>query len=261
MERILKLNHSKLEIFDFHRHFRDIESFERDIKRFNIKKFCIMPTVIENDFIDILSYIERTKPIYEKFKEKIKVFGCLDFTKDKIFNLELLEKQKENLNIQGVKLHPEQRFKLKKKSLKPYFDVISESMGLDIPIYIHTDWPLIKEYGFAPRSLKDTFGKIVSFFPEFQYIIGHAGGSGAFLNIWKLCKKHSNVYIETSMAPTTSPLEEVIWKIGPERLLFGSNFPYSSTSVEIRKIQSLYKISDVDKKKILELNAEVLFEK
>ncbi|TXT53385.1 MAG: hypothetical protein BAJALOKI2v1_1000008 [Promethearchaeota archaeon] len=117
----------------------------------------------------------------------------------------------------------------------------------------------MKENGFAPRSLKETFEKIVSFFPDFQYIIGHAGGSGAFLDIWKTCKRHPNVYIETSMAPTTSPLEEVIWKLGPERILFGSNFPYCSTSVEIRKILSLYKVSDEDKKQILESNAEVLF--
>ena len=63
------------------------------------------------------------------------------------------------------------------------------------------------------------------------------------------------------MAPVTSPLEEVIWKIGPERLLFGSNYPYCATSIELVKLQSLYKVSDDDIRIILESNAEVLFEK
>jgi predicted TIM-barrel fold metal-dependent hydrolase len=61
------------------------------------------------------------------------------------------------------------------------------------------------------------------------------------------------------MAPVTSPLEEVIWKFGPERLLFGSNYPFCATSIEIVKIFSLYKICDEDKRSILQSNAEVLF--
>jgi predicted TIM-barrel fold metal-dependent hydrolase len=63
------------------------------------------------------------------------------------------------------------------------------------------------------------------------------------------------------MAPVTSPLEEVVWKVGPERLFFGSNFPYCATSIELVKILSLYQVTDADKKMILESNAEVLFSK
>jgi len=120
---------------------------------------------------------------------------------------------------------------------------------------------LVEKRRYAPSPTKLTFDKIVSFFPEFRFIMGHAGGSGAYLNVWKSCKKFSNVYIETSMAPVTSPLEEVVWKVGPERLLFGSNYPYCATSIELVKILSLYQVTDSDKKMILESNAEVLFPK
>jgi predicted TIM-barrel fold metal-dependent hydrolase len=249
----------KFQLFDFHRHASTIEEFDKNLNQFNIGRFCLMPCHQTNDFQNLSSYIEKIKPYREKFKENALIFGALDFAKDKEQNSTLLEKQKRALDIKGIKLHPEQGFIINKKSLKPYFAAISDVLGYDAPIYIHTDWPLLEEKGYAPDLNKDNFDKIVSFFPEFKYIMGHAGGSGAYLNIWKSCKKFPNVYIETSMAPVTSPLEEVIWKFGPERLLFGSNYPFCATSIEIVKIFSLYKICDEDKRSILQSNAEVLF--
>jgi predicted TIM-barrel fold metal-dependent hydrolase len=166
----------------------------------------------------------------------------------------LLEKQKVKLDISGIKIHPQQKFKLQKEFLKPYFNLISELFGTDFPIYIHMDWPLREKEGFAPRVKKNTFNKFPSYFPDFTFIMGHAGGSGDYLKIWKTCKKYPNIYIETSMAPTTSTLEEVIWKIGPERLLFGSNYPFCGTDVELMRIQALHNVTDNQKKLILAKN-------
>jgi len=261
MKQNLYLNIPEYKIFDFHRHISNLSEFEQDLIDFNIGKFCLMPTTIENDFENISTYIENVKPYYEKYKDKALIFGALDFSNDYNYNKELLEKQKRSVNIKGIKLHPEQGFELNKKFLKPYFRAISDIFGFDIPIYIHTDWPLKEEERYAPESIKKTFDKIVSNFVDFKFIMGHAGGSGAYLNVWKSCKKFSNVYLETSMSPVTSPLEEVIWKIGPERLLFGSNYPYCATSIELVKLQSLYKVADEDIRMALESNAEVLFSK
>jgi len=261
MNRNLYLNIPEYKIFDFHRHMANLSEFEQNLNDFNIGKFCLMPTTIENDFENISTYIEKVKLYYEKYKDKAFIFGGLDFSNDYNYNKELLEEQKKSVNIKGIKLHPEQGFELNKKFLTPYFRAISEVLGYNAPIYIHTDWPLQEEQRYAPESIKNTFDKIVSSFSDFQFIMGHAGGSGAYLNVWKSCKKFSNVYLETSMSPVTSPLEEVIWKIGSERLLFGSNYPYCATSIELVKLQSLYKITDEDVRMVLESNAEVLFSK
>ena len=259
MKQKLYLNIPEYKVFDFHRHIANLSEFEQNLEDFNIGKFCLMPTTIENDFENISTYIENIKPYYEKYKDKAFIFGALDFSNDYDYNKELLEKQKRSVNIKGIKLHPEQGFELNKKFLKPYFHAISDIFGYTIPIYVHTDWPLTEAKGYAPESIKNTFSIIVTNFPDFKFIMGHAGGSGAYLNVWKSCKKFSNVYLETSMAPVTSPLEEVIWKIGPERLLFGSNYPYCATSIELVKLYSLYKITDEDIRMALESNAEVLF--
>ncbi|MHA1805484.1 MAG: amidohydrolase family protein [Promethearchaeota archaeon] len=249
------------ELFDFHCHASNLDDFDNYLNRFNIGKFCLMPTVMANDFNNINEFIERIKPLKKKFGARAITFGCMDFNKDAEKNKELLENQKATMKIQGIKIHPEQGFKINKNFLKPFFKCILDVLGQDTPIYIHTDWPLLEEKGFRPNGLKATFNKIVSFFPEFTFIMGHAGGSADYLNIWKSCKKYSNVLVETSMAPTTSPLEEIIWRIGPERLLFGTNYPYCLPSSEIVKIFSLYQVSDAERKLILNSNAEVLFSK
>jgi len=259
MNKILEVNIPDYKLFDFHRHISNIESFDKNLKEFNIGSFCLMPSMIDNDFEDISNYINKIKPFVKKYADRAIIFGALDFIKGYEDNLEILMEQSKEINIKGIKLHPEQIFKIKKDNLEPYFKALSEILGNNIPIYIHMDWPLLEENRYAPNGKKNTFNKIVTFFPDFKYIMGHAGGSGDYLNVWKSCKKFSNVYIETSMAPVTSTLSEVVWKIGPKRLLFGSNYPYCGTSIELIKILCMYQVSDADKKAILESNWEVLF--
>ncbi len=259
MDKNLDFDVPKYKIFDYHRHISTLNGFEDNLKKFNIGRFCLMPTMIENDFQNIPSFIEKVKPYHIKYKEQAVIFGALNFSKDIEYNLNLLKQQQQELAIKGIKIHPEQGFKLEKQLLTPYFNAITEVLGRNIPVYIHMDWPLIEEKGYAPFSNKETFDKVASFFPDFKFIMGHAGGSGQYRNVWKTCKKFPNVFIETSMGPSTSPLEEVVQKIGPERVLFGSNYPHCGTSVELVKILCLHDVSDADKKTILESNWEVLF--
>ncbi|MHA1150781.1 MAG: amidohydrolase family protein [Promethearchaeota archaeon] len=246
-------------IFDCHRHVSStIEDFDANIEEFNIDKFCLMPSMIEGDFYDLPKYIKKLKPYVEKYKKNVKIFGFLNFSESYSDILEMLDTQKRELNIVGIKIHPYQKFLIDKAQLNPYFKAINEIFGNNLPIYIHLDWPLLPTR-YAPQGKKNTFNKIVSFFPEFTFIMGHAGGSGDYLNIWKSCKKYSKIYIETSMAPVDSTLSEVVWKVGPERLLFGSNYPYCGTNIELVKILCMYKVSEADKRAILSSNWEAIF--
>jgi len=258
MKARISLEIPNYDIFDFHRHVSIMEEFEKNITKFNIKRFCLMPSMLEDDFNDLEAYIEKTTPYIQKYGERAIIFGFIDFSLNADQNKELLTEQKKKINIRGIKIHPEQAFNINRKSLDPFFRAIADILGY-IPIYIHMDWPLLEENGYAPQGKKKTFNRIVSFFPEFNFIMGHAGGSGDYLNVWKSCKKYPNVYIETSMAPVTSTLSEVVWNVGTEKLLFGSNYPYCGTSVEIVKILNMYKVSEKEKRAILESNWEGLF--
>ena len=126
----------RFKIFDFHRHASEMNDFEKNLKEFNVGKFCLMPTTLENDFQDILSYIEKIKLYHDKFKDDAIIFGAIDFSQNKESNLELLDKQREKVNIKGIKIHPDQRFEIKKIKLKPYFDAISDILGQDVTEYL-----------------------------------------------------------------------------------------------------------------------------
>ncbi|MFX1298718.1 MAG: amidohydrolase family protein, partial [Promethearchaeota archaeon] len=89
-------------------------------------------------------------------------------------------------------------------------------------------------------------------------IMGHAGNSDSYRHIHKVLKKHSNVIIETSMAPTPAELEKAIWKRGAHRIIFGSNEPYCAFNKEFKLIEVL-NISLPEKYLIYGKNALKLF--
>jgi predicted TIM-barrel fold metal-dependent hydrolase len=260
MKQKLDFDIEKYKIIDSHCHLTsNFEDMQKNLEIFNIEKFCLMPTVIENDFFELSNFFKKLKPINSKFKNACLIFGALNFLKSPEENREIMLNQRDKEKIRGIKFHYEQNFILDKKYLRPYFQVIEDVFGYEIPIYIHTDWPLVGER-LKPMKLKDSFSKFPDYFPDFKFIMGHGGGSGAYVSIWKVCKKYSNVYVESSMCPTTQSLEEVIWRVGDDRVLFGSNFPYCGTSIEVVKILSMYQVSDEDRKNIFYNNAKELFE-
>ena len=192
MKQELKLEIPSFKIFDFHRHIsKNLGDFQNNLINFNIDRFCLMPSMIEGDFQDLESYINKIKLYIQKYDQRAIIFGFLDFSQDSEKNIELLNTQKKELSIKGIKIHPEQGFIIDKQYLLPYFKAVNEILGINAPIYVHMDWPLLKENRYAPQGKKNTFNKLVSYFPEFRFIMGHAGGSGDYLNIWKSCKSFS----------------------------------------------------------------------
>ena len=70
MKKKLELNVPDFKLFDFHRHVSDIELFDKNLTEFNIDKFCLMPSMIENDFQDIPKYVEKLIPYYRKYTKR-----------------------------------------------------------------------------------------------------------------------------------------------------------------------------------------------
>jgi len=158
---------------------------------------------------------------------------------------------------QGVKIHPLQNFSISKAQLEPYLEIVQKNK---IPLYIHTDWVPSAEFGKYRINLNETFGKITDMYPGITFIMGHAGNSDSWVNIWKLLQKRPNVYVETSMAPSPGELEKIVQKIGPNRILFGSNFPFCEPNVELMKIIMLNHVSDEEKNQIVYNNALKIME-
>ncbi len=137
----------------------------------------------------------------------------------------------------GVKLHPRaQNFDpLDRK----YYWIYREIEDAGKPVLFHTR-KTVPTF-IRSRKLKASFFdpdrivKLSSKFSGIDFIIGHfAGLSGPAL---EYIKKEDNLYTETSIFGTTFAVRRISEKIGVEKIIFGSDSPYSDQELELLKIK------------------------
>nr|MDO8088022.1 amidohydrolase family protein [Candidatus Sigynarchaeum springense] len=249
-----------LEVHDFHRHVEIVDV--GDMNAYHVTSACILPSWREyrsssfdaypsNDFTNIFWYKAGVQALRKKFagwNGGFFVFIPIDFQG----GVGKFKRDVDELNPAGVKLHPLQCFPLDKDFLDPYFQTIEESGLL---VHVHTDWPSSTEFGKFKPVLGATFGKLARWYPDVIFVMGHAGNNDSYLNIWKIVKQCPNCVVETSMAPTPAELDRIIARVGADRIVFGSNFPYCNSAVEITRVLALHRASAEDKQRILGENA------
>ena len=113
-----------------------------------------------------------------------------------------------------------------------------------LPVLFHTGEELARPLQIA---------YVAKQFPKIPVILGHMGLWVAIESI-PAAKLSENVYLETSIQGEMPALEEAVIELGVERILFGTDIPFSTYRIEFSKIESL-EISEEDKKKILGGNA------
>lgn len=109
--------------------------------------------------------------------------------------------------------------------------------------------PILSHYAFN--------AEIANRYPEAKFIWAHAVGNPP--NMIALAQAAKNVYFDTCQ--TRAPygcIEEMTEKIGVDRIVFGSDQPYSDAAHRLGLILSA-RISDEDKRKILGLNTLKLY--
>lgn len=145
----------------------------------------------------------------------------------------------------GVKLHTRsQNIDVMDKKYWPIFDEIAKSGK---PLLFHT------RSGQNPITEPDHVSLIADEFQDMKIIIGHFG-EGSKVTAERV-KNHENLYLETSIMSLTSVRVNRIYDIvGAEKILFGSDVPYSDQDVEILKIRKS-KMSDEDKELVFYKNA------
>jgi len=99
--------------------------------------------------------------------------------------------------------------------------------------------------------------EIAERFPTIKFAMLSMGGAD-WLNGVAAAAKTVNLYLEASGDLNPNKIKHAYEAVGPNRLLFGSNWPYSDPALTIGLIEDA-DISDGDKKRIFELNAIKLF--
>ena len=179
-----------------------------------------------------------------------------------------------------------------------FWDIFAAAESLDVPIYLHPNTPSARMYepfaewglegaiyGFAIETslhlLRIIFAGVFDRFPRLRVVVGHLGeglpywffridvfhaanvASGRYPNVKKLRKKPSE-YIKDSIWVTTSgmawepPILYCQKVLGMERVLYAMDYPYQFVPAEVRVTDDL-PISDAEKRKLYQTNAEAVF--
>jgi hypothetical protein len=131
------------------------------------------------------------------------------------------------LGMRGIKLHPEiDHFNLDERLLGPIFD---KARDYGVPIIFHS--------GHTTNTDPLAIGCLASQYPKVPVILGHMGCTTATRQAATAAAQFENVYLETSTVCRMShPFAPAVLKVGPDKVLYGSDHPYSPFQMEIEKL-------------------------
>lgn len=149
--------------------------------------------------------------------------------------LEELERIKE-MGLKGIKLHPDyQCFFVDEEKMIPIYKKAAQ-LGLIILFHAGYDFGFSAPYHCMPTTLSKALKYI-----DTPVIAAHWGGLCAGNEvIEKLCSLP--LYFDTSFGYGTKPREEalrIIEKHGTDRILFGSDSPWHTPSMEMKLLNTL----------------------
>ena len=131
--------------------------------------------------------------------------------------------------------------------LRPVLDIARQN---NLPILFHTG-----DFSYtAPMMLMEIFRA----YADVKFIIGHMGSHHFWLDTIELLKTFPNTYTDTSGMQSPLILRRAIQECGPEKILYGSDFPYWDPRVEISRIKAA-RLDPHIEKMILGENAARLF--
>ena len=150
--------------------------------------------------------------------------------------LEEIEKLKD-MNMAGVKFHPPfQRVHLDDEKYIPMWQRINH---LGFPVLIHCGRARGEgEYDLFPSGV----AKFIRHLPDVPVVLAHMGGrSGKPEEEAILFDFPENVYIDTTMSAERQAMEDferLASAMRPERVIFGSDFPYGTQKAAVAFIQN-----------------------
>ena len=158
------------------------------------------------------------------------------------------------LGIKGIKLHPDyQGFFIEDPRMFPIYDVLEQER---IPVVFHTGYDPISPnlIHASPAGIAEVNRR----FPQLTIIAAHLGG---MMSQPEQAEEllGRDVYLDLSMSHTCpdSWYREILIRHGAQRILFGSDCPWSTPEVQLKKLQSAG-LSALEIEQITHSNAERL---
>jgi hypothetical protein len=176
-------------------------------------------------------------------REKLWAFVCIDPHEPDA--VEHLEKSFQR-GFYGLKLSP----------LTHQFSFAGKAVAALASCCGHYGYPVYSHVVFSPGASTARFIALARQFPKTNFILGHMGFGPADREALEATRELDNLFLETSTGSFLH-IQEAVKAAGPEKLIFGSEFPLSHPAVELEKIL-LLQLSDDELDKILGANIRTL---
>jgi len=157
----------------------------------------------------------------------------------------------------GIKVHPVmQRFYMHDERMMPIWRTCVE---LDLPIIAHSGPARGEDQYAEPRA----FAPVLKAFPKLRIVLAHMGG-GAWQQLLEIARTYPNTYFDiceiiewtgAPNAPTDHELTKLILKVGPERVMMGSDFPWYDIDHTVERVMELPLLSMKQREAMLGANA------
>jgi predicted TIM-barrel fold metal-dependent hydrolase len=141
----------------------------------------------------------------------------------------LVRRAVKEWGFKGIKLHP---------LIHAFLPTDEEALRIvefaekeKIPVAIHS--------GHAPFSLPWSIGELADLYPSVRIVMLHMGHAhGVYIQAAiNTAKKYDNIILETSGVSMHSKIKEAVDRVGEDRVVFGSDYPFHDYSVELQKVK------------------------
>lgn len=155
----------------------------------------------------------------------------------------------------AVKLHPagQRFFPDSEEAMRIY-----EACGrLGLVVFFHAGRAGIEPDYTHQFTLMRNYEPMLRRFPEVQFVLGHAGARD-IADAVPLARKYPNAWMEIHGQGVTR-LHELLEALGPERLLFGTDWPFYHLAATLAKVLIVTEKNPEARRAILSGNADRLF--
>ncbi|MBP1988593.1 amidohydrolase family protein [Paenibacillus eucommiae] len=127
----------------------------------------------------------------------------------------------------------------------------------DLPLLFHAWYKTVENYAY--ESTPSQIAEVARRHPDLRILMAHLTGS-KLRGIMDI-KKYPNVCIDTSGSqPEEGYLQRALEELGPDRVLYGSDYPIRAFSTQLARIESV-DMSEEVREKVLQCNAQRFFHK
>lgn len=224
-----------MKIIDSHTHVHSLPGYwwdsppERLIRLMDeagIEKSIIMP--YGETLPDDLTLLEYTVECVRKYGQRLIGYVRMHPAGGKR-GIEVFEKAVREQGMKGLKFHPVGTMIHPADPLTAMF--VKKAAELGVPVLFHC--------GDEEWTLPFQIAKLMEKVPEAKIILGHMGGYFHTADAIAVAAEHRNCYLETSATPDPRIIREAVEKLGPQKVIFGSDGPGCLPALEVEKIRGL----------------------